>query len=181
MIQTVVSMAVHVITLLFPYMVSVRDNRTITIWRMRIPAWVSSTCLWNLCLWNLHLWSFRTELLGRSFWFLCFRLVININRNTRWDKGFTFPGVRQNDFGCRKIAWTLNGAAENISLCRCWDQQVQIDCGGQSADLPLVVVWIGGPDLLGRNWLQSLQLDWQQIHLWNEPLHEVLNRHSAVF
>ena len=40
---------------------------------------------------------------------------------------------------------------------------------------------IDGPDLLGRNWLQSLQLDWQQIHLWNEPLHEVLNRHSAVF
>jgi len=31
MIQTVVFMAVHVITLLFPYMVSVRHNRTITI------------------------------------------------------------------------------------------------------------------------------------------------------
>ena len=56
-----------------------------------------------------------------------------------------------------------------------------IGCGGQLADLPLIVVQTNGPNLLGRNWLRSLQLDWQQIHRLNEQLDEVLKRHSAVF
>ena len=39
-----------------------------------------------------------------------------------------------------------------------------------------------GPSLLGRNWLQNLRLDWQQIHrLNNNMLDEVLDRHSEVF
>ncbi len=53
---------------------------------------------------------------------------------------------------------------------------------GQSADLPLLVVGTDGPTLLGRNWLRSLRLDWQQIHQLNDtPLERVLARHATIF
>ena len=39
-----------------------------------------------------------------------------------------------------------------------------------------------GPSLLGRNWLQSLQLDWSEVHRINSSrLQEVLNKHTSVF
>ena len=60
--------------------------------------------------------------------------------------------------------------------------QVHVTCSkGQEADLPLIVLQTEGPSLLGRNWLQNLRLDWQQIHRLNNMLDEVLDRHSEVF
>ncbi len=39
-----------------------------------------------------------------------------------------------------------------------------------------------GPSWLGSNWLQSLQLDWQEIHrLYDRPVDKVLDPHSEVF
>ena len=47
--------------------------------------------------------------------------------------------------------------------------QVHVTGGkGQAADLPLIVAQTEGPSLHGRNWLQSLQLDWQQIYHLNK-------------
>ena len=38
----------------------------------------------------------------------------------------------------------------------------------QRVQLPLLVVQCAGPSLLGRSWLQCLQLDWQEIHSMRE-------------
>ncbi len=59
---------------------------------------------------------------------------------------------------------------------------VHVQHGTKEADLPLLVVKGSGPSLLGRNWLQNLQLDWELIHRLEEsPLQEVLRRHADVF
>ena len=42
--------------------------------------------------------------------------------------------------------------------------QVEVKYGQQQANLPLTVVKGGGPSLFGRDWLASIQLDWQEIH-----------------
>ena len=49
-------------------------------------------------------------------------------------------------------------------------------------NLSLAVVGADGPSLLGRNWIQSLQLDWPRIcRLDAKPAEPVLQRHSKVF
>ncbi len=53
---------------------------------------------------------------------------------------------------------------------------------GQTAQLPLLVVKGKGPTLLGRNWLEELQLDWKAIHqVGSSGLERVLSEHQAVF
>jgi len=60
--------------------------------------------------------------------------------------------------------------------------QVHVSHGNQTANLPLLVVQTDGPSLLGRNWLEKLQLDWQQIHqVHGSALDAVLHHHSEVF
>ena len=59
---------------------------------------------------------------------------------------------------------------------------VHVRHGANFADLPLMVVSQEGPCLLGRNWLNSIHLDWNEIHcLHDGVLEEVLHRHSKVF
>ena len=54
--------------------------------------------------------------------------------------------------------------------------------GEQEAKLTLLVVHGKGPSLLGRDWLQSLQLNWQEIHsLHSYSLLEVLDRYAEIF
>ncbi len=40
---------------------------------------------------------------------------------------------------------------------------VSVNYKGKSITLPLVIVRGVGPSLLGRNWLQNVQFDWQEI------------------
>ena len=40
---------------------------------------------------------------------------------------------------------------------------VHVDYQGQSKDLPLLIDEGHGPNLLGRNWLSHLRLDWNSI------------------
>ena len=42
--------------------------------------------------------------------------------------------------------------------------RAQVEYKEQKGDLPLLVVAGKGPALLGRDWLQHLKLDWQQLH-----------------
>ena len=53
----------------------------------------------------------------------------------------------------------------------------------QQRTLPLLVVKGGGPSLLGRDWLQQLQLDWKAIHqvCQIDDLHAVLDHYAGVF
>ena len=59
---------------------------------------------------------------------------------------------------------------------------VVVKYGVQIATLPLLVVKGEGPNLLGRNWLGVLKLDWHEIFwLHNASLKEVLDKHKAAF
>ena len=42
--------------------------------------------------------------------------------------------------------------------------EVDVAYQGQTAQLPLVVVKGGGPTLMGRNWLNKIVLNWNEIH-----------------
>ena len=56
-----------------------------------------------------------------------------------------------------------------IKVVGCFDSQVCYK--SQVAKLPIIVVEGSGPDLLGRNWLKYLVLDWHEIHhIYADPL-----------
>ena len=54
---------------------------------------------------------------------------------------------------------------------------------GQTVTLPLFVTRGAGPSLLGRNWLEALKLDWQQIFSVQRErtLQDVLDCYDDVF
>lgn len=59
---------------------------------------------------------------------------------------------------------------------------VQVNHKGQNATLSLIVVKEDGPSLLGRDWLNKLQLDWQEVHqLHQDALKELLEKYKGVF
>ena len=59
---------------------------------------------------------------------------------------------------------------------------MQVAYEGQSAQLPLIVVQGEGPILLGRNWLQKIQLNWNKIHYTpSAGLEELLGRFPEIF
>lgn len=58
----------------------------------------------------------------------------------------------------------------------------RVQHSSHQAQLPLLVVQGEGPSLLGRDWLEHLRLDWQQIHQLNcTSLENVLQKHVRVF
>ena len=59
---------------------------------------------------------------------------------------------------------------------------VKVCYGEQEARLTLLAVHGKGPSLLGRDWIQSLQLNWQEMHsLHSCLLSEVLDKHADIF
>ena len=69
---------------------------------------------------------------------------------------------------------------ESIPVAGLCDVHVSLD--DQTATLPLTVVQYKGPNLLGRNWLKHIRLDWNKIfHIHEETLDAVLNKHKDVF
>ena len=63
---------------------------------------------------------------------------------------------------------------------------VKVQYGSQSCTLPLVVVAGKGPTLLGRDWLQCIQLDWKTIGLaaldeGQAKVQSLLHRYKEVF
>ena len=58
----------------------------------------------------------------------------------------------------------------------------QVRYGENEVKLYLLELTDDGLSLLGRDWLQHLKLDWQQINkLHSEALQQVLQRHEDVF
>lgn len=52
----------------------------------------------------------------------------------------------------------------------------------QQAQVQFLVVTGSGPNLLGRNWLHSLKLDWREIHyLRDNSVDQLLEKHSQLF
>lgn len=69
---------------------------------------------------------------------------------------------------------------DTISVLGC--VQTQVSYEGQTAELPLVVVKGKGPTLLGRNWLESIRLNWGTIHyVPSKSLQELLSIYEDVF
>lgn len=61
---------------------------------------------------------------------------------------------------------------------------VEVELNGQSATLPLYVVKGDCPALLGREWLETMKLDWPMMKMvskGNSELSAVLEKHSDVF
>ena len=62
------------------------------------------------------------------------------------------------------------------------EREVLVRYGNQSEKLPLIVLKEDGPSLFGRNWLQCIKLDWQEIHqVQGSTVQGVLDRHPEVF
>ena len=61
--------------------------------------------------------------------------------------------------------------------------EVVVSYKSQTARLPLLVVNAKGPNLLGRNWLQVIKIDWGEIHnvRVNKNLEELLEKHRVLF
>ena len=61
--------------------------------------------------------------------------------------------------------------------------EVLVEHNGQSVSLPLIVTHGKGPNLLGRDWMSALKLDWRTIFKLEatHTLEEVLSKHSDVF
>ncbi len=62
--------------------------------------------------------------------------------------------------------------------------QVNVSYGDQHAQLPLIVVNGNGPDLMGRNWLKHIQLNWQRIATVrndSSSLKTLLKQHDTLF
>ena len=62
---------------------------------------------------------------------------------------------------------------------------VQVSYKGQTKKLPVLVVKEGGPNLVGRNWLRVIRLDWRAIFRLqigqNQELEALLSRNKEVF
>ena len=60
--------------------------------------------------------------------------------------------------------------------------QVEVQYEQQRVKLPLVIVDGNGPTLFGRQWLDSIKLNWKSInHVWSKTLQSVLDCHPEVF
>ena len=60
---------------------------------------------------------------------------------------------------------------------------VKVEYNSQSAELSVIVVKGSGPNLLGRDWLSTIRLDWSKINsvLSNLSLESLLQRHPTFF
>jgi hypothetical protein len=60
---------------------------------------------------------------------------------------------------------------------------VTVDYQSQTANLPLLVVEGNGPSLLGRNWLSTIRLQWNDIfQLYaTTPINGLLEKHNSIF
>lgn len=66
----------------------------------------------------------------------------------------------------------------------CGELSVTVEYEEQEVTLPLLVVKGGGQSLMGRDWLSSLKLNWQQIFNitdYQKQMEEVLSQYEDVF
>lgn len=60
---------------------------------------------------------------------------------------------------------------------------VMVEHGSERKELVLIVTRGQGPSLLGRNWLETLKLNWKEVYYIHQPspLDKILQAHEAVF
>ena len=82
------------------------------------------------------------------------------------------------------ILRTYTGQQMHVTV----ELHAQVKYKDQIKSLSLIVVAGNGPSLLGRNWLQHIQLDWKQIGAMtvdntasNDTLQSLLSKHTEIF
>ena len=58
---------------------------------------------------------------------------------------------------------------------------VVVEYKRMKVELPLLVVEGNGPSLLGRNWLNTIQLDWKEIKYVSTELNSLLQKYAGLF
>ena len=58
---------------------------------------------------------------------------------------------------------------------------MEVEYGNKAQRLPLVVVGGNGPNLLGRDWLQRIKMDWDEIHSVRTDCDKLITKHAKVF
>ena len=104
------------------------------------------------------------------------------------DTGAAFSMISESTF---KELWPSRSLSkEEVRLCTYSGEPIQVlgsltvavSYRSQQSQEPLLVVKGDGPSLLGRNWMNHIQLDWKQINQVRlRSLHAVLQQHEAVF
>ena len=61
--------------------------------------------------------------------------------------------------------------------------EIEVVYKEQKRNLPLLIVAGNGPNLMGRNWLMELKLEWQELYLIHQShnLQTILDRHRLIF
>lgn len=61
--------------------------------------------------------------------------------------------------------------------------EIEVVYKEQKRNLPLLIVAGNGPNLMGRNWLMELKLEWQELNLIHQShnLQTILDRHRLIF
>ena len=90
----------------------------------------------------------------------------------------TFSKIKTGDSHLEPTTITLKTyTAESVQLLGV--MEVDVTYESQQASLPVVVVKGTGPNLLGRDWLRYLQLQWADIcHIDHTSVDDVLQQHS---
>ena len=90
-----------------------------------------------------------------------------------WREKFSDVGLHPSDVKLN----TYTGEKLNVL----GQAQVRIKYEGQSAEVPVMVIAGGGPALFGRNWLNSIKLNWGSIKRVTRELDHILSDHKQVF
>ena len=107
--------------------------------------------------------------------------AVSLISHTVFDKHWQAPNKPKLIYMAQKIV-TYTG--ENITPCNTWEVTVTYD--HQQYHLLLVVVPGLGPTLLGRNWLEVIQLSWNRIHQFKAvnatpAVKDIIQRYPNVF
>lgn len=59
--------------------------------------------------------------------------------------------------------------------------EVNVQYKNQQRKLPLYVIKGKGPNLFGRNWLETLKIDWAEIHMLSSRCDDIIRRYPELF
>ena len=106
--------------------------------------------------------------------------IVSLVSEVTWTRQLHKPELKPCPFVLKGYP---NNKLDNLGMC-----QVQVTAGGATKQLPLVICKGNGLSLLGRNWLEKLRLNWQEIARINcikknpaDSLDKLLTQYGDVF
>ena len=106
--------------------------------------------------------------------------IVSLVSEVTWGQQLQKPALEPCPFVLKGYP---NNKLDILGMC-----QVHVTVGGVTKQLPLVVCKGNGLSLLGRNWLEELKLNWQEIARINgvtkppaDSLNKLLTEYADVF